>query len=224
MKPKLILMRHGQSIWNKQNLFTGWVDIPLSVEGIAESIEGGKKIAHLPIHVIFTSTLIRSQMTVALAMLHHASGKIPIFQHEGKLGQWSHIFCEETKKNTIPVYAASELNERMYGELQGFNKAQTAEKYGKEQVQRWRRDYNEVPPKGESLAMTVARALPYFQKEIVPRLEKGENVLVVAHGNSLRGIAMFLDKLTEEEVVGLELATGAPFFYSYEKGIWKKET
>lgn len=225
MPSKLILMRHGQSIWNKQNLFTGWVDIPLSEEGIQESIEGGKKIRNIPIDVIFTSTLIRAQMTVPLALLHHASGKIPIFQHHGgKLEQWSKIFSEETRKTTIPVYVAWELNERMYGKLQGLNKAETAKKYGAEQVQIWRRSYDVAPPEGESLAMTVERALPYFKKQIVPHLEKGENVFIAAHGNSLRGIAMYLDGLSKEEVVKLEMTTGEPLIYAYDKGVWKKES
>lgn len=226
MPSKLILMRHGQSIWNKQNLFTGWVDIPLSEEGIQESIEGGKKIRNIAVDVVFTSSLIRAQMTVVLALLHHGSGKIPIFQHpgSGKLEQWSKIFGEEAKQRTIPVYSAWELNERMYGKLQGLNKEETAKKYGADQVHIWRRSYDTVPPEGESLAMTVERAFPYFQKRIIPHLEKGENVFIAAHGNSLRAIVMNLDGLSKEEVVKLEIATGEPLIYSYEKGLWKKES
>ena len=224
MSSKLILMRHGQSIWNKLNLFTGWVDIPLSEEGIAESIEGGKKIRNVPIDVVYTSTLVRAHMTVGLALLHHASGKIPVFQHhgQGKLEQWSRIHSAEMARGTMPVYMAWELNERMYGKLQGLNKAETAKQFGAEQVQLWRRSYDTAPPDGESLAMTVARALPYFKEKIVPHLEKGENVLIAAHGNSLRGIVMHLDGLSKEEVVNLEIATGAPLIYSYTQGKWKK--
>jgi 2,3-bisphosphoglycerate-dependent phosphoglycerate mutase len=225
MLTKLILMRHGQSIWNKHNLFTGWVDIPLSEEGIEESIQGGKKIRDLPIDVIFTSSLIRAHMTVVLALLHHSSGKIPIFQHpgQGKLEDWAKIYSEEAKKNTWPVYMAWELNERMYGKLQGLNKAETAKKFGDEQVQIWRRSYATIPPDGESLEMTVARALPYFKQKVVPHLEKGENVFISAHGNSLRGIVMHLDGLSKEEVVKLEIATGDPLIYSYDRGKWIKE-
>lgn len=224
MASKLILMRHGQSVWNKLNFFTGWVDIPLSEEGVKESIEGGKKIKNMPLDVVFTSTLVRSQMTVGLALLHHA--KIPIFQHpgEGKLETWSKIYGEEARLKSLPVYAAWELNERMYGRLQGLNKAETAAKFGAEQVQEWRRSYDTMPPEGESLAMTVARAIPYFNKRIVPHLEKGEHVLIVAHGNSLRGIMMHIDGLTKDEVVGLEIATGLPIIYSYDRGKWKKES
>lgn len=224
MLPKLILMRHGQSIWNKQNLFTGWVDIPLSEEGIQESIEGGKKIRELPIDIIYTSTLIRAQMTVVLALLQHSSGKIPIFQHpgQGKLEKWSKIHSEEAIRSTVPVYAAWELNERMYGNLQGLNKAETAKKYGAEQVHLWRRSYDTTPPEGESLAMTVARAWPYFKEKVIPHLDKGENVFIAAHGNSLRGIVMHLDELSKEEVVKLEIATGSPLVYSYDRGKWIK--
>ncbi len=225
MPPKLILMRHGQSIWNKQNLFTGWVDIPLSEEGIAESIEGGKKIRNLPIDVIFTSSLIRAQMTVVLALLHHSSGKIPAFQHpgQGKLEEWAKISSEQTEKTTWPVYMAWELNERMYGKLQGLNKAETAKKFGAEQVQLWRRSYETRPPDGESLEMTVARALPYFKQKVIPHLDKGENVFIAAHGNSLRGICMHLDGLSKEEVLKLEIPTGVPLIYSYNRGQWKQE-
>jgi 2,3-bisphosphoglycerate-dependent phosphoglycerate mutase len=217
-------MRHGQSVWNKLNFFTGWVDIPLSEEGVKESIEGGKKIKNFPLDVVFTSTLVRAQMTVGLALLAHE--KIPIFQHpgEGKLEAWSKIYGEEARLKSLPVYVAWELNERMYGRLQGLNKAETAEKFGAEQVQEWRRSYDTMPPDGESLEMTVARALPYFKKQVVPRLEKGEHVLIVAHGNSLRGILMHIDGLSKEEVVGLEISTGVPIIYSYDRGKWKKES
>ncbi len=225
MDPKLILMRHGQSAWNKSNLFTGWIDIPLTKEGIEESIEGGKKIKNIPIDVIFTSTLIRAQMTVVLAMNEHSSGKVPVFQHphEGKMETWGEIYSAEAKAQTIPVYRAWELNERMYGKLQGLNKAETAKKYGAEQVQIWRRSYDIAPPEGESLAMTAARTLPYFQKRVVPRLQEGKNVFIAAHGNSLRSILMDLDRLSPEEVVRLELATGEPLVYTYAKGKWSRD-
>lgn len=222
---KLILMRHGESVWNKLNLFTGWVDIPLSEKGIQESIEGGKKIANTPIDVIFTSTLIRAQMTAMLAMLNHSSGKVPcvIHRHEGKLEKWAHIYSETAKKSCIPVYCAWELNERMYGKLQGMNKQETREKFGDEQVHCWRRAFNETPPEGESLAMTAARTVPYFKKTILPLLQEGKNIFISAHGNSLRSILMFLDHLTEELVVELELATGLPIFYTFIRDQWSRD-
>lgn len=222
---KLILMRHGQSEWNKLNLFTGWVDIPLSWEGIQESLEGGKKIAHIPIDKIFVSSLIRSQMTAMLAMVSHHSKKVPCMQHvrEGKLESWGQIYSDATLEKCIPVFAAWQLNERMYGKLQGMNKQETKEKFGEDQVQIWRRSFDKAPPEGESLAMTAERTLPYFQEVIMPLLKAGQNVFISAHGNSLRAIVMFLDRLTHEQVVALEIATGDPLIYTFFDGQWKKE-
>lgn len=222
---KLIMMRHGESQWNKENQFTGWVDIPLSQKGIEEAINGGKKIKDISIDIIIMSTLIRSQMTAMIAMAQHSSGKIPVVMHngEGKLEEWGKIYSEEASQNTIPCYKSWELNERMYGELQGLNKAKTAEKYGKEQVHLWRRSYDTPPPKGESLEMTAARSIPYFEKNIVPLLQAGKNVLVSAHGNSIRSIMMDLDKLSKEEVVSLEIPTGEPIIYEFNKGSFVKK-
>ena len=222
---KLVMMRHGESEWNRQNLFTGWVDIPLSSKGVEEVIEGGKKIAHIPIDVIFTSSLIRAQMTAMLAMLNHSSGKIPSVQHpnEGKLEEWAQIYSEEAKQKCIPVYNAWELNERMYGRLQGMNKQEMREKYGDEQVHIWRRSFDQAPPDGESLAMTAARSIPYFKERIMPLLKEGKNIFISAHGNSLRSIVMFLDNLTKDQVVHLELATGAPLVYAFEGDTWSKD-
>ena len=217
---KLILLRHGESEWNKLNQFTGWVDIPLSQKGIKEAIDGGKTIKDIPIDVIVMTTLIRSQMTAMLAMSQHSSGKVPIVLHpgEGKLEEWSKIYGEEAKAKSIPCITCWELNERMYGELQGLNKAKMAEKYGAEQVQIWRRSYDISPPNGESLKMTAERSIPYFKEKIVPMLHEGKNVLVSAHGNSLRAIIMDLDGLNKEEVLALEIPTGVPIIYDYENG------
>lgn len=221
---KLILLRHGQSEWNRLNLFTGWVDIPLSPQGVQEAIDAGKVFAHIPIDLIFTSSLIRAQMTAMLAMVHHSSGKVPVVQHplEGNLEKWGHVYSDTALHSCIPVYNAWELNERMYGRLQGLNKQETREKYGDEQVHRWRRSFDETPPEGESLAMTAARTIPYFKEKILPHLYQGKNVLISAHGNSLRSIVMFLDGLTKEEVVALELATGKPLFYAFSSTSWSK--
>lgn len=223
--PKLILMRHGQSIWNQKNLFTGWVDVPLSEQGIQEAINGGKKIASLSIDVVFTSTLARAQMTAMLALLHHQSGKIPVFvpQEGVDRSAWAEIHNPEAKQGTWQVFRAWELNERMYGKLQGFNKKEMADKYGASLIQEWRRSYDTAPPEGESLAMTVARTMPYFEKKILPCLQQGKNVFVAAHGNSLRGIVMHIEKLSKEEVVSLEIPTGEPLIYIYDKGQWRKE-
>jgi 2,3-bisphosphoglycerate-dependent phosphoglycerate mutase len=222
--PKLILLRHGESEWNRLNLFTGWVDIPLSVKGIEESIAAGKRIAHLPIDVIFVSTLIRAQQTAMLAMSQHKGGKVPylLHPHEGKLEKWANIYSESAKQSCIPVMKAWQLNERMYGRLQGMNKQEMREEFGDEQVQLWRRSFDIAPPDGESLAMTAARTLPYFHEEIIPFLKQGKNVFISAHGNSLRAIVMELDALTKEEVVALELPTGEPLVYEYTGGTLKR--
>ncbi|MDE3055929.1 MAG: histidine phosphatase family protein [Verrucomicrobiota bacterium] len=220
----LLLVRHTESAWNQQNLFTGWVDIPLSLRGVEEALALGKRLKTLPVDKIFSSRLIRAQMTAALMLVHHQSGKTPFFLHEDRGGEWEVSYTEEQKKGLVPVFCNAALNERMYGELQGKNKAEMMQQYGKEQVQRWRRGFAEVPPGGESLAMTIERAVPYFQKEISPCLERGENVWVVAHGNSLRGIVMALEHLSPEEVLHFEIATGEVLSYCLEKEGWKRSS
>jgi 2,3-bisphosphoglycerate-dependent phosphoglycerate mutase len=224
-KATLILMRHGQSLWNLQNIFTGWVDIPLSEKGIEEAVEGGKKIKDIPIDMIFTSTLIRAHMTLYLAMLTHSSKKIPVMVHTSskKVHDWEKIYNKETAKNIVPVISSWHLNERMYGKLQGQNKDEMRRQHGKEQVKLWRRSFHEKPPEGESLEDTANRTLPYFNKEIVPHLDEGKNIFISAHGNSLRSIVMRLDDLSEKEVVELELATGEPIVYTYSSGQFQKE-
>ena len=213
---KLILLRHGESMWNKRNLFTGWVDIPLSEKGIQEAIEAGKKIRDLPVDILFTSTLVRGLMTGMMVMAYHHSHKTPVIMHEeGQLKEWSSIHSEKTLKETIPVYCNEALNERMYGDLQGLNKQETREQFGDEQVKIWRRSYDVAPPQGESLEMTGKRTIPYFENTIMPCLRKGQNVLISAHGNSLRSIVKVLDNLTNDEVVHLEIATGEPIVYEY---------
>ena len=216
------MMRHGQSEWNRLNMFTGWVDIPLSLKGIEESLEGGRKISSVPVDVIFVSSLIRAQMTAMLAMAGHKSGKVPLIlhPHAGKLEDWAKIHSPKTEEGCIPVITSWQLNERMYGKLQGMNKEEMREKYGKEQVHRWRRSFDEAPPDGESLAMTAERAIPYFTEEILPHLQSGKNVFISAHGNSLRAIVMHLDKLTKEQVVKLEIATGDPLIYNFSESSW----
>ncbi|XP_057728318.1 2,3-bisphosphoglycerate-dependent phosphoglycerate mutase 1 [Arachis stenosperma] len=216
----LILIRHGESLWNEKNLFTGCVDVPLSKKGIDEAIEAGKRISSIPVDVIFTSALIRAQMTAMLAMTQHRRKKVPIIIHNEseQARQWSQVFSEDTKKQSIPVIASWQLNERMYGELQGLNKQETADRYGKEQVHEWRRSYDTPPPNGESLEMCAERAVAYFRDQIEPQLLSGKNVMIAAHGNSLRSIIMYLDKLTSQEVISLELSTGIPMLYIFKEG------
>ncbi|KAL6605927.1 hypothetical protein ACP70R_041580 [Stipagrostis hirtigluma subsp. patula] len=216
----LILIRHGESLWNEKNLFTGCVDVPLTPKGVEEAIEAGKRICNIPIDVIYTSSLIRAQMTAMLAMMQHRRKKVPIIMHNEseQAHRWSQIYSEETRKQSIPVITAWQLNERMYGELQGLNKQETADLFGNEQVHEWRRSYDIPPPNGESLEMCAERAVAYFKDQIVPQLMAGKHVMVAAHGNSLRSIIMHLDKLTSQEVISLELSTGIPMLYIFKEG------
>lgn len=215
---KLILLRHGQSVWNKLNLFTGWVDIPLSLEGIEESIAAGKVMGDLNVDVIYTSGLIRSQTTAMLAMAYNHAGKIPCVQHMGKdsFVSWHQKGAQDV--SLIPLYIAEELNERMYGDLQGKNKEQMVEEFGSDQVKLWRRSFHVSPPGGESLAKTAERSVSFFVSRIVPDLTAGKDVFVCAHGNSLRAIVMYIEKLSEEEVLELNLATGSLKTYEYKEG------
>lgn len=219
----LILLRHGASVWNDKNLFTGWVDIPLSPKGVQESLKAGEQISKMTIDVIFTSTLIRAHMTAMLAMVGHP--KVPFILHpgEGDLEEWATIHSEETRKEMIPVRCAWQLNERMYGDLQGMNKDEMRAKFGADQVHLWRRSFDVAPPGGESLKMTSERTIPYFKEEIMPFLNEGKNVLISAHGNSLRSIVMMLENLSESEVVALEIPTGIPWIYECNLGVWTKQ-
>ena len=206
----LVLLRHGQSVWNKKNIFTGWVDVPLSEKGIIEAKEAGKKMAHLSFDVVFVSTLMRAQLSMSLALLENQNTLTPVIIHEGVQGAKEKNFGKEV---LTPVYVDKALNERHYGELQGLNKDETRAKFGKEQVHIWRRSYDVAPPGGESLFLCAARTLPYFKENIMPFVKNGKNVLVVAHGNSLRCIVMELKGLSEEEVIELEIPTGEPLIY-----------
>ena len=211
-------MRHGQSLWNAADLFTGWVDVPLSNKGIEEAIQGGKDIAHLPIDEVHTSTLIRAQMTAMLALSQHDDGKTPVFVHSdgGERGDWNQPRGEV--ESILPVHVSWQLNERMYGDLQGLNKQETREKYGAEQVHIWRRSFDVPPPNGESLEMTAARTIPYLDERIMPSLNEGKNVFVSAHGNSLRSIIMSIENLSREQVLALEVPTGIPIVFEYDNG------
>ncbi|CAK9135425.1 unnamed protein product [Ilex paraguariensis] len=207
-------------MWNEKNLFTGCVDVPLTNRGVGEAIEAGNRISNIPIDIIYTSSLIRSQMTAMLALTQHRCKQVPVVMHnESEQARiWSQIYSEDTKRQTIPVVKAWQLNERMYGDLQGLNKQETAERFGKEQVHRWRRSYDVRPPNGESLEMCLGRAVAFFKEKIEPQLLTGKHVMVVAHANSLRSIIMYLDKLTSQEVINLELSTGVPMLYIYKEG------
>src|SRR5262245_51861733 len=186
--PDLILLRHGESQWNLENRFTGWVDVPLSPRGEAEARAAGEKLRGRRIDEVFTSVLKRAIDTARIALETASIGELP------------------TRRDAA-------LNERMYGDLQGLNKAEAAKQFGAEQVKLWRRSYDVRPPGGESLADTAARVLPYWKERILPELQAGRNVLVAAHGNSLRALAMHLEGLSKEQVLALEIPTGEPILY-----------
>jgi 2,3-bisphosphoglycerate-dependent phosphoglycerate mutase len=186
----LVLVRHGQSDWNLKNLFTGWRDVDLTEQGIKEAREAGRKLKAqgLAFDVAFTSALKRAQRTLDLML--------------AEMGQTG-----------IPVFKDQALNERDYGDLSGLNKDDARKKWGEEQVHIWRRSYDVAPPGGESLKDTLARALPYYVTEILPRVLRGERVLVAAHGNSLRALVMVLEKLDRKSILKREIATGVPIIY-----------
>jgi 2,3-bisphosphoglycerate-dependent phosphoglycerate mutase len=186
----LVLVRHGQSEWNLQNLFTGWRDVDLTDKGVAEARAAGRKLKALGLRfdIAFTSALVRAQRTLDLML-------------------------EELGQRSVPVIQDEALNERDYGDLSGLNKDEARKKWGDEQVHVWRRSYDVAPPGGESLKDTAARVLPYYIQEVLPRVLRGERVLMSAHGNSLRALVMVLDHLLPQEIVKRELATGVPLIY-----------
>jgi 2,3-bisphosphoglycerate-dependent phosphoglycerate mutase len=218
---KLILIRHGQSTWNAINKFTGWVDVPLSHLGLEEAQLAAQKLKTYPIDLCFTSLLIRSIQTALVCLVESDAvlkqGKSPVIHHNGDDPDWhGWDHHEGNLAEEIPVFTAQALDERYYGDLQGLNKAETAKKFGDEQVMLWRRSYSVRPPGGESLADTVARTVPFFKERILTHLKDGENVLVAAHGNSLRSIIMDLEKISETEIPLLELTTGVPIVYEID--------
>jgi 2,3-bisphosphoglycerate-dependent phosphoglycerate mutase len=186
----LVLVRHGQSAWNLTNLFTGWRDVDLTDQGVAEAKAAGHKLAARSVRfdVAFTSALKRAQRTLDLMLTEMGQTNVPVFKDQA-------------------------LNERDYGDLSGLNKDDAREKWGDEQVHIWRRSYDIAPPGGESLRDTAARVLPYYIQEILPRVLRGEHVLVSAHGNSLRALVMVLEKLGPEGIIHRELQTGIPVIY-----------
>ena len=198
----LILVRHGQSEWNAKNLFTGWKDPGLTDQGVSEAKNAGKLISeqNIEFDIMYTSMLSRAQKTgdIILGILNHK--EIPIIKNEA-------------------------LNERHYGSLAGLNKDDARKKWGEEQVHIWRRSFDIPPPDGESLKDTADRVLPYFEAEIMPKVLSGSSILIAAHGNSLRALIMKLDSISPEDIVKLEIPTGAPIQYEFTaEGIVDKKT
>ena len=186
----LVLVRHGQSLWNEKNLFTGWKDPNLTEKGEKEALQAGlvlKESGH-KFHIMFTSVLLRAKRT-------------------------GNIILQEMAQENLKIVENEALNERNYGDLAGLNKDDARKKWGKDQVHQWRRSFDIAPPGGESLKMTAGRVIPYYKENILPLLKENQEIIVVAHGNSLRALIMRLDKLSPEEIVGLEIPTGMPICY-----------
>jgi 2,3-bisphosphoglycerate-dependent phosphoglycerate mutase len=192
MQNALVLIRHGESQWNRLNMFTGWQDVDLSEEGVAEAHRAGAmlKAEGRRLDIAFTSTLKRARNTLK-------------------------IILSELEHKDVPIVQDSALNERDYGDLMGLNKDEARKRWGDEQVNLWQRSYDVAPPGGESLKDTAARVLPFFEKRIVPELQAGKDVLVVAHGNSLRALVMQLDRLNPDQVIELSIGTGIPLVYRF---------
>ena len=188
---KLVIVRHGQSEWNAQNKFTGWVNVDLAPKGIAEAKEAGEKLKGYKFDKGFTSALLRAQKTLQLAL-------------------------EVSGQSDLEVIENEKLNERMYGDLQGMNKDEARKEFGEEQVHIWRRSFDTPPPGGESLKGTADRVLPYYKEVIEPELKAGKTIIIAAHGNSLRALIMYLEKLSPEEILKTEVPTGKPKLYEFD--------
>ncbi|MBK9331244.1 MAG: 2,3-bisphosphoglycerate-dependent phosphoglycerate mutase [Ignavibacteria bacterium] len=197
--PKLVIVRHGQSQWNLENKFTGWIDIDLSPKGVEEAMQAAEKLKDYKFDKAFTSDLIRAQRTLD-------------------------IILRNTGMEDIPVEKNQALNERMYGDLQGLNKDECRQKFGEEQVKIWRRSYDIPPPNGESLKDTADRVLPYYHSNIEPELKNGKNIIISAHGNSLRALIMYLEGLSKEEILQTEIPTGSPKEYIFDDSLKVLET
>ncbi|NOZ36525.1 MAG: 2,3-bisphosphoglycerate-dependent phosphoglycerate mutase [Gammaproteobacteria bacterium] len=213
----LILIRHGQSIWNLQNRFTGWVDVSLSPQGVAEAQQAASLLLDMHFDVAFTSSLLRAQDTLyeILKQNRHCQQYLRI--HEQNSPWYEHFTPDQSDASELKIYVSEKLNERYYGDLQGLNKDWARQEYGEDQVHQWRRSYTVAPPSGESLQMTATRTLPYFSGQILPHLQQNKQVLVSAHGNSLRAIIMHIENMTAEQIVDYELSTGAPHVYKFDR-------
>lgn len=186
--PKLVIVRHGQSQWNLENKFTGWIDVDLSPAGTEEAKKAGEKLKGYKFDEAFTSNLMRAQKTLD-------------------------IILKETGQEDIPIKKDVALNERMYGDLQGLNKDECRTKFGEDQVKIWRRSFDIPPPNGESLKTTSERVMPFYHSQIEPELKKGKDIIISAHGNSLRALMMYLEKLTPQQILETEIPTGTPKEY-----------
>lgn len=201
----LVLLRHGESLWNLENRFTGFTDIDLSDKGKEEAKATGKLISNIKFDKIFTSTLMRTIHTAEIAL-----------ENSGEIN--AHLAAKDNSQTKFIMTCSDDLKERDYGDLAGLNKDETRKKFGDEQVQIWRRSYDTPPPNGESLKDVVARVKPYYLDNIKPEIDNGKNILVVAHGNSLRAMLIVLGVRTPEDINKMEIPTGVPIIFEFENG------
>ena len=212
---RLILVRHGESIWNLENRFTGWIDVSLSQKGVEQAREAGDKLSNENFKVLFTSHLIRAQMTLFEILNKNNKNKGVIREHDrvNESSRYHHGY--ENNGDYTSLYYLEELNERFYGDLQGKNKEETTKEHGEEQVKLWRRSYDIAPPGGDSLKDTGEYSIPCYTSVIKPSLSQG-TVLVVAHGNSLRSIIKEIEGLDKDEILDVEIGTGVPIIYELD--------
>lgn len=213
--PKLILLRHIKSQWNEENRFTGWMDVPLDENELPKVKEVADKIFQFRIDKIYTSSLFRNMDTVA-RMFEFGNKKYPIFIHleSEKMQKWGNYI--DISEDDVSVFVTEKLNERYYGKLQGENKETAIKKYGEEKVHLWRRSYKIAPPGGESLADVYKRTTPFYRKYIEKDLKEGKNVLIVASHNSLRSIAKYIENISDENIINLEIPYGGLIEYEFD--------
>jgi len=219
---KLYLLRHLKSQWNLDKEFAGWVDNPLSKEGILRAKEVAEILAKEKIDVVYTSPLIRNMETVT-RVFENFENKYPLFVHldGGRMQRWGNF--TDINDNDVPTYVSESLNERYYGKLQGLNKEEITQKYGEELVRRWRRGFNDRPPGGESLKDVCNRVMPFFKKYVMNDLLAGKNVLLVASHNSLRAIVKYIENIKDEDIINLELPFGALVTYDFKDNKFNKD-
>ncbi len=204
---KLFLLRHLKSQWNEDDRFAGWTDGPLAKKESVKALELANEIFENKIDAVYTSPLFRNQDTVA-RIFEAVEKKYPFFIHldAGKMQRWGNF--TDISENDVPAYVSENLNERYYGELQGFNKEETMKKYGEEKVRLWRRSWNQAPPGGESLKDVYNRVVPFYRKYVEKDLKRGKNILVIASHNSLRALVKYVEKISDEDIINFEMPVG----------------
>lgn len=214
---KLVLVRHGESRWNVCNRFTGWVDVPLSENGVREAERCAVHCQKYNFSAVYTSALERTHVTASIILSRQNRNGIIQHDESPRYRKWTRL-SNTCGGDDIPIYESPVLNERYYGDLQGMDKKQAEKVYGKKQVFAWRRSFSEKPPGGESLKQTFMRIHPYFDAHIVPRIAKSETVLLSGHGNTLRAIIMHIEDISKEDIVNIDLPEAKPLVYEYRRG------